>query len=325
MPFVFEVRDLWPQTLIDMGALRETGWPQGCWPGWSCSCTAGPGGDQPAARVRQTISSGAGSPGENRPTSRMGSPRATRPSHPSRAPARTSVADGGMASRGRSGRICWVPWTREWPRTHWSEPPGNADQRRARSPSCSWGKDRKGGVPAVRGENSLDNVLFWVPCPSRRCLRSRALDVALFCLRDIPVFRYGLSSNKLFDYLASGRPVVAACAVIGNPVSASGAGICVPPESPKAVADALARMAAMGGAGRRVLGSRVARVGSGASPGRRSGRPVPAGARPGAAVNFYIAGAGGFGRETLDALRAASPACAAEQRIHRRARGGRRR
>jgi sugar O-acyltransferase (sialic acid O-acetyltransferase NeuD family) len=29
-------------------------------------------------------------------------------------------------------------------------------------------------------------------------------------------------------------------------------------------------------------------------------------------VTFYIAGAGGFGRETLDALRAASPACAAE-------------
>lgn len=29
-------------------------------------------------------------------------------------------------------------------------------------------------------------------------------------------------------------------------------------------------------------------------------------------MTFYIAGAGGFGRETLDALRAASPACAAE-------------
>lgn len=29
-------------------------------------------------------------------------------------------------------------------------------------------------------------------------------------------------------------------------------------------------------------------------------------------MTFYIAGAGGFGRETLDALRAAAPACAAE-------------
>lgn len=106
-------------------------------------------------------------------------------------------------------------------------------------------------------ENHLANVLFWSPVPKQSVPAVLGvLDVTLFSLRDVPVFKFGLSSNKLFDYLASGRPVVAACAVPGNPVSASGGGICVPPESPKAVADALIEFAALGDAGRRALGDR---------------------------------------------------------------------
>ncbi len=83
-----------------------------------------------------------------------------------------------------------------------------------------------------------------------------ALDVTLFCLRDIPVFKYGLSSNKLFDYLASGRPVVSACAVEDMPVRESGGGICVPPEAPEAVADALVQLASMDAAERQAMGER---------------------------------------------------------------------
>ena len=103
----------------------------------------------------------------------------------------------------------------------------------------------------------LANVVFWRPVPKDAVPAVLdALDVTLFSLHDSPTFKYGLSCNKLFDYLASGRPVVSACAVAGNPVSASGGGICAASESARGVADALAEMAALGDAGRRALGER---------------------------------------------------------------------
>jgi len=103
----------------------------------------------------------------------------------------------------------------------------------------------------------LRDALFVPPVPKRAVPSLlQALDATLFTLADAPVFRYGLSSNKLFDYLASGRPVVSACAVPGNPVSASGGGICVPPLAPEAVADALVALASLGTAGRQAMGER---------------------------------------------------------------------
>ena len=59
----------------------------------------------------------------------------------------------------------------------------------------------------------------------------------------------------MFDYLASGRPVVSAFSV-ETPVSASGGGICVPAEAPKAIADALVTLASLGEAGREAIGDR---------------------------------------------------------------------
>jgi glycosyltransferase involved in cell wall biosynthesis len=105
--------------------------------------------------------------------------------------------------------------------------------------------------------HDLHNIIFWRPVPKRSVPAVlEALDVTLFSLLDVSIFKYGLSSNKLFDYLASGRPVVSACAVEETPVSASGGGICVPPEAPRAIADALITLASLGEAGRRAIGDR---------------------------------------------------------------------
>jgi glycosyltransferase involved in cell wall biosynthesis len=101
----------------------------------------------------------------------------------------------------------------------------------------------------------LRNVLFWQSVPKRSVPAVLdALDVTLFSLHDLPVFKYGLSCNKLFDYLASGRPMVSACAIEDTPVSASGAGICVPADSPERIADALVKLAAMSEAERHAMG-----------------------------------------------------------------------
>jgi glycosyltransferase involved in cell wall biosynthesis len=103
----------------------------------------------------------------------------------------------------------------------------------------------------------LCNVLFWQSVPKRSVPAVLdALDVTLFSLHNIAVYKYGLSSNKLFDYLASGRPMVSACAIEDPAVSASGAGICVPPDSPERIADALVKLAAMSEAERHAMGER---------------------------------------------------------------------
>jgi glycosyltransferase involved in cell wall biosynthesis len=103
--------------------------------------------------------------------------------------------------------------------------------------------------------HDLRNVLFWQSLPKRSIPAVlAALDITLFCLHDISVYKYGLSCNKLFDYLASGRPIVSACAVEDTPVSASGGGICVPSESPEEIADALIKLASMSAAERHAMG-----------------------------------------------------------------------
>jgi glycosyltransferase involved in cell wall biosynthesis len=102
----------------------------------------------------------------------------------------------------------------------------------------------------------LDNVLFADPVPKSEIPAVlRAMDVTVFPLRDTPVFRFGLSSNKLFDYLASGRPTVFAAGVPDNPIRAAGSGVCVPPGDPVRLAEALVELVTLPLAAREDLGA----------------------------------------------------------------------
>jgi glycosyltransferase involved in cell wall biosynthesis len=89
----------------------------------------------------------------------------------------------------------------------------------------------------------------------------RAFDACVVHTTLTPVYRYGISFNKLFEYMAAERPVVFACASAYDPVQAIGAGLTVRPDDPEGLATAfleLARatpdaLAAMGSAGRRYV------------------------------------------------------------------------
>ncbi|PCJ69272.1 MAG: glycosyltransferase WbuB [Rhodobiaceae bacterium] len=62
-----------------------------------------------------------------------------------------------------------------------------------------------------------------------------------FCLvfHARPIYGYGMSANKLFDYMAVGRPIIIAFDAGYNPVTAAEAGIGVPSENAEALADAI--------------------------------------------------------------------------------------
>jgi glycosyltransferase involved in cell wall biosynthesis len=86
----------------------------------------------------------------------------------------------------------------------------------------------------------------------------RALDAAVVHTTYTPVYKYGISFNKLFEYMAAERPVVFACDSAYDPVSQAGAGITIRPDDAEALASAFLQLAAtpfetrsaMGAAGR---------------------------------------------------------------------------
>lgn len=71
-------------------------------------------------------------------------------------------------------------------------------------------------------------------------------DAFILCIRDLPgLYRYGVSFNKLTDYLISGRPVLFSGAPGFNPVKEAQAGLVVPPEDPCALAEAVKELVGM--------------------------------------------------------------------------------
>ena len=93
-------------------------------------------------------------------------------------------------------------------------------------------------------EEGLDNVEFRAPIPKPDvpAVLGQA-DVAIALMEDTPLYDYGISLNKLFDYFAAGKPVLFAGRVAHDYVELSGAGVTVEPRSPGAIADGLQKLA----------------------------------------------------------------------------------
>ncbi|MGK2741215.1 glycosyltransferase family 4 protein [Tepidicaulis sp. LMO-SS28] len=81
-------------------------------------------------------------------------------------------------------------------------------------------------------------------------------DACFMHLRDLPVFRWGVSPNKLFDYMAAARPVIFAVNTSENPIDIADAGVSIPPDNAQALADAVVELAALSPAEREGQGRR---------------------------------------------------------------------
>lgn len=87
----------------------------------------------------------------------------------------------------------------------------------------------------------------------------KAIDVAFMGLRDLPLFKYGPTPNKLMDYLASATPIIYAINSSFDPVKEAGAGLSIEPDDPRQLLEAILKLKgssreeldAMGEAGRR--------------------------------------------------------------------------
>jgi glycosyltransferase involved in cell wall biosynthesis len=106
-------------------------------------------------------------------------------------------------------------------------------------------------------ELGLRNVSFPPPVPKADIATVMCqADAFIYGVRELPLYRYGISMNKLVDYLASGRPIIFSGYSSYDPVAEGGAGYSVPPEDPIAVADAVERLVALEPAERAAMGKR---------------------------------------------------------------------
>ena len=121
--------------------------------------------------------------------------------------------------------------------------------------------DGKEKAALMRSAAGLDNVVFLPPAAKRSMPEIlAAADAGVAILRAVPAYATTYP-NKVFDYMAAGRPVVLAIdGVIRQVVEAAGCGLYATPGDPQAVADAIRRLASdresarrMGLAGRRYL------------------------------------------------------------------------
>ncbi len=113
----------------------------------------------------------------------------------------------------------------------------------------------KSRLQAMAAKRASGMVEFLEPVP--KCEVMSVLmqtDACIATLKGIPLYRHGISLNKLFDYLAAEKPVILAGDSPKNPVELSGAGIVVPAEDPVAIAAAVRRLMEMSEDERRSMG-----------------------------------------------------------------------
>jgi len=112
--------------------------------------------------------------------------------------------------------------------------------RRTRFVFVGGGQEKPNLVQLARDLN-LRNVEFRDAVPKTELFRvMEEADAFILCMQDLPeLYRYGVSFNKLCDYVAAGRPVLFAGNPSNNVVKEFQCGIVVKPEDPGALAAAI--------------------------------------------------------------------------------------
>jgi len=107
-------------------------------------------------------------------------------------------------------------------------------------------------------ELGLNNVAFCNPVKKTQIYRALYdADATVISVRNSPHYnRYGISPNKLFDYMAAKKPVIFASRSTNNPVAESDCGLTVPPRNPQALAEAIIKLYRMPKEEREAMGHR---------------------------------------------------------------------
>jgi glycosyltransferase involved in cell wall biosynthesis len=114
----------------------------------------------------------------------------------------------------------------------------------------------KASLIAMARSQGLSNIEFHDPVPKTKIPDVLAsCDAGLMVLKDLPLFSFGVSPNKLFDYWGAGLPVI--CNVpgeVGGWVRAAGGGLQASDSSARALVSAIDALVRLPAERRRALG-----------------------------------------------------------------------
>lgn len=94
-------------------------------------------------------------------------------------------------------------------------------------------------------EKKLDDVVTFLPPVGRGQIPEllSQMDALYIGLQRQPLFRFGVSPNKLMDYMMAGKPVIFAIDAPNDMVAEAGCGVSIPPEDSVAIAQAAEKLA----------------------------------------------------------------------------------
>jgi glycosyltransferase involved in cell wall biosynthesis len=238
VPFVAEIRDVWPQSLIDIGRFSQhhpgilflSAVERRLYAQASRIITLLPGA---AAHIEQVL------PGSGARTTWIPNGVDVRLFPPPPEPQRTGPLV--LMYAGAHGRANGLDTILDAVRILQPE----VTAGRVRCVLMGDGPEKPRLEGRVREEN-IRGLEFEPPVPKDQVMsRLARAHGFLMVLRDSPVFKWGISPNKLFDYMMMGRPVLFSVRTPFNPIEKSGGGISVSPENPEALASAVRELLAL--------------------------------------------------------------------------------
>ena len=103
----------------------------------------------------------------------------------------------------------------------------------------------------------LSNISFYKAIPKDAVPELlRTIDIAVICRRKTGLYKYGVSSNKIWDYMICAKPVVWGIDSVNNPVAEANCGITVTPENPGEMAKAITELSVLSDKERQDMGMR---------------------------------------------------------------------
>lgn len=115
----------------------------------------------------------------------------------------------------------------------------------------------KAALKEIADQQTPVNVEFFDPIP-KVCVAAflRRIDAAYLGSLPSPLYRYGISPNKMMDYLIAGVPIIYANKAANDPVSDAQCGVSVAPANVEEIAGAMRVLASLSGEARREMGLR---------------------------------------------------------------------
>lgn len=117
--------------------------------------------------------------------------------------------------------------------------------------------ERKEQLKAIAAQDGSGLVEFFEQQPKEMVMAALKLASAGYIsLKSEPIFRFGVSPNKLWDYMLVGLPVIFACKAGNDPVGDYVCGVSADPDDPQSIAAAITQLLPMSESERQAMGRR---------------------------------------------------------------------